>query len=361
MKIGILTFHRSNNYGAQLQAVALREVLTSMGHTVTFVDYWPSYHKARYALFSWEAMKHKGVNGKIKYIINAIRRHNFSKARIQSFEQFRQEYIYPYLSSVDESFDMVIHGSDQIWKKPRETKVFNPVYFGKNQLRASHQVSYAASMGPVQPTESDYRIVKELLSHLYRISVRETDLASFVQSLGYECEVSLDPTLLLDRKQWLHIFEKSFVSRKTEEKYILFYKLFDNSFDEKKLREFAKRRGCKVKTIHSIARASNTEDNIYIASPITLLQTIEGAEYVFSSSYHGMVFALLFHKPFYAAFSRSESRAKTLLETLGLSNRLLSPMSNIPNDDSIIDFDKVERKLTMERNKSLAYLKRLGN
>lgn len=34
MKIGILTFHESNNYGAALQCYALQEVLKSMGHDV---------------------------------------------------------------------------------------------------------------------------------------------------------------------------------------------------------------------------------------------------------------------------------------------------------------------------------------
>ena len=32
MKIGILTYHRSHNYGALLQAIATRIVLKKMGH-----------------------------------------------------------------------------------------------------------------------------------------------------------------------------------------------------------------------------------------------------------------------------------------------------------------------------------------
>lgn len=62
MKIGILTYHRSNNYGALLQAIALRTVLSDNGHDVTFVDYWPGYQQDRYSLFSlrWLMKTQKG-------------------------------------------------------------------------------------------------------------------------------------------------------------------------------------------------------------------------------------------------------------------------------------------------------------
>ena len=48
MKIGIITYHKSHNYGALLQAIALRIKLVQMGHDVYFIDYWPLYHKQLY-------------------------------------------------------------------------------------------------------------------------------------------------------------------------------------------------------------------------------------------------------------------------------------------------------------------------
>lgn len=38
MKIGILTYHRSHNYGALFQAIALRHKLEALGHEVYFID-----------------------------------------------------------------------------------------------------------------------------------------------------------------------------------------------------------------------------------------------------------------------------------------------------------------------------------
>lgn len=51
MKIGILTYHRAHNYGAVLQAYALRTFLQKQGHDVEFVDYWPDSHEEKYKTF----------------------------------------------------------------------------------------------------------------------------------------------------------------------------------------------------------------------------------------------------------------------------------------------------------------------
>ena len=39
MKIGILTFHRAENFGAVLQCFALQTYLRSMGNEVKIIDY----------------------------------------------------------------------------------------------------------------------------------------------------------------------------------------------------------------------------------------------------------------------------------------------------------------------------------
>ena len=38
MKVGIVTFHRAENFGATLQAYALHFVLKKLGHNVTIID-----------------------------------------------------------------------------------------------------------------------------------------------------------------------------------------------------------------------------------------------------------------------------------------------------------------------------------
>ena len=60
MTIGILTYHRAHNYGAMLQAYALKTYLQENGHQVDFIDYWPDSHKKQYTLI-------KPIRGKNTY------------------------------------------------------------------------------------------------------------------------------------------------------------------------------------------------------------------------------------------------------------------------------------------------------
>lgn len=355
MKIGILTYHRSNNYGALLQAIALRKVLADMGHDVYFIDYWPAYHKHLYDIFSFESLKQKSFKNKIRYIGGVIRKYRWIKARIQNFEDFRSIYIYPYLSSMDDMYDMVICGSDQIWRKQREIHVYNPVYFGKNDIKALRQISYAASMGVITKDENDKHVLKDYLSHLDSISVRENDLKELVEELGYDCEQSLDPTLLLNKEQWSSLIN---ITPANSEKYVLYYKLLGNSFDEQLIKKFAKEHNLKLITLYGGAK-KETENNITTASPRGMLSLINGAEFVFTSSYHGVVFSILFHKSFYAAFSKNSGRAASLLSELNLSNRLLEPMSHIPQNECAIDFAKVDEIIKNKRRPSIEYLEKI--
>ena len=93
MKIGILTYHRSHNYGALLQAIALRKVLTGMGHDVTYVDYWPDYHRHMYSLINLEHLKELGIRGKCRYVKNIVMTLPYRKERMENFRSFISGHI----------------------------------------------------------------------------------------------------------------------------------------------------------------------------------------------------------------------------------------------------------------------------
>lgn len=353
MKIGILTYHRSHNYGALLQAVALRTVLTEMGNEVTFIDYWPAYHQHMYAQFSSENMKNHTFKENFRYILRNIIKYKIKRERIQNFNGFINVHILPFLSQIDETYDLVVCGSDQIWRKQREMYSFNPVYFGNNNINATRQISYAASMGIITCDENDKALLKEYLSHLHRISVRESSLRNLVEGLGYHCELNLDPTLLLDRDKWISMMD---LQTSTTEKYILLYKIQSNAFDDNLILEYANKRNLKLKTLYGGPAKKNTEYDITTAGPQEFLSLISGAEVVFTSSYHGLVFSLLLHKQFYTSFSKNSERAISLLSMLGLSERLLEPRSTIPENLKNIDFEKTDSIIAEQRRMSIKYL-----
>ena len=73
MKIGIVTFFRVANYGAMLQANALRRFLESMGHEVIFISH-PRVVAVRMPLWHVFASRSlKGVTIKLKnYVRHSI-------------------------------------------------------------------------------------------------------------------------------------------------------------------------------------------------------------------------------------------------------------------------------------------------
>ena len=354
MKIGILTYHRSNNYGALLQGIALREVLVRMGHQATFIDYWPAYHRHMYALFSFHwMMSRKSLKRKFGYILRCVKNYKNRKARIKSFDAFISEYVEPYTSSMDEQYDVVVHGSDQIWRKQQEINRYNPVYFGQHEINAKLKISYAASMGILPKNETDKNVLKKLLANLDFISVRESGLKCLLEELGYaNVKHDLDPTLLLPEDFWV----SRFGLKKSKERYALYYKI-QNSFDVAELRKYSESKGLKLRIIKSSAVGKNSDSNIVTAGPLQFLQLIYGAEMVFTSSFHGLAFSLIFKKPFFPSFIRNSGRAESLLSVMGLTDRLLLPKSSIPRDVSKIDFQHVSEVLGLMAKSSIENFK----
>lgn len=354
MKIGILTYHRSHNHGALLQAIALRKVLEDMGHQVSFIDYWPAYHRHVYALFSFYLMmSRKGIKNKIEYLRSCIVNCVWRKERKDHFEEFIANYVDPYISSVEDIYDIIVHGSDQIWRKQPEIKTYNRVYFGNHQIQTKKRISYAASMGILPEKDSDKQEIKSLLSNLDYISVREQNLLDLVKSLGYSAaHQDIDPTLLLPSDDWVNMFN---LKKKSGEKYAIYYNM-KNSFDISQLQKFASAKGLNLKIIYSKAIGQETDSDITTADPRQFLDLIYNADFVFTSSFHGLAFSLLFHKPFLASFTNNVDRAASLLSALDLSNHLICPKTEIPDQIMEIDYNQIDSKLFLMRTSSMNYL-----
>lgn len=354
MKIGIVTYHRTLNYGAVMQSLATRFVLEEMGHDVYYVDYWPEYHREMYALFPKNKFSKLGWRKKISFLLSLVKYYRSQKRRIDNFDKFFQTHIYPYCQPVDESFDFVIYGSDQIWRKQKALGTYNPVYFGENTIKAKHHISYAASMGVLPDNDSDKAKVKKLVSHLERISVREDDLRQLLLSLGFEnVSLNLDPTLLLNAEKWDRYLP---TEKYTGEKYALMYIMGANAFDVKEVKKFTDGKGLKLIVLRGYAKTKETKTNITSSDPHEFVRLIKNAEYVFSASFHGLAFSIIYGKQFFTSFMNNTGRAKSLLNVIGYQERLLEPKSPIPQNLSPINYYDVAKKMTPFREESLKYL-----
>lgn len=357
MKIGILTYHRSHNYGALLQAIALRDVITRFGHDVRFIDYWPDYHRRVYSLFDSRQLKDiPSLSNKLKYVLTTAVIFPLKYLRFRKFNRFIDKYIKPYCGDVAEEWDIVVCGSDQIWRKqPGLSNQFNPVYFGAGDIKTAYYISYAASMGKIGINENDKSNLKELLSNLRYISVRESDLYNLVVSLGFS-QVALvsDPTLLLSKKQWMRI--AGIHNTVVKARYLLFYDFMSQSFKLSSVEKYAKQKGLKLVILKGRADyTSYCVNTITVVEPYEMIKLIANAEEILTSSYHGLVFSLIFNKPVACAFRHNSKRAESLLSILGIEKNIIPICANkihIPP----INYDNVNIKLNKLKKESIDWL-----
>lgn len=357
MKIGILTYHRSHNFGALFQAIATRNVLLQMGHQVSYIDYWPDYHKAMYALFSWGSFRRKNRYDKFLYVKDCIFSFRGKKVLKDKFEKFINSYIIPFCEPMGTSYDLIIYGSDQIWRKQPWLDTYNPVYFGLHKSFSKLHATYAASMGIISNETSDHEKLKSLIGNMNYISVREESLLDFVHELGYKNAIlSIDPVLLLTANQWKKIIQPNSCFLPPHHKYVLYINYIPFSFNESAIRLFAKEHDCDFVKINGAVIGKDTPDARIDTGPLEFLLYITKADYIFTSSFHALAFSILFQKEFYAAFSNNAGRASSLLAKLNLDNRLKNNEDETFVED-VINYNAVNSILDSLRDDSINYIK----
>lgn len=361
MKIGILTYHRAENYGALLQAYALMTYLESLGHDVEFVDYWPVYHSEYFKIFSWANFVNRPIKGKLHILVRFLLMGSKLYCRKKVMQKFMHEQlripekpIYTNRDVKTEKFDVVVYGSDQIWRKQNLGGVgFDEWYFGSDNVCADKKVVYAGSMGKLETSPEDISFVKAQMRNFCNISVREKDLHDYLQTQGVPSDIVIDPVFLLAKEQWLQLA----VAPKFASKYILFYNLLNTPESSSFAKALSKETGLPIleitKKTSFIHKASNLIDN---ASIEEFLGLVEHADYVVSNSFHGVAFSIVFEKQFYAiGMGVKSNRVISLLEAASIREQYYESTPHyIPL--SQIDYDKVRDQIHNEIELSKCYL-----
>ncbi len=365
-KIGIITFHRSHNYGAVLQAYALLTTLKKMGHNVEIIDYWPKYREGDYSLFNFRSKPNNGkitlastLKTSLKRVLTLPNRwkvyarfNNFIKHRLKVANTSNQLG-----SGIADKYDVIVCGSDQIWRyKSGRIAGFDDVYFAKYPLNKNvTKLSYGASMGDMDLDEDAKKIFSKLIENLDFISVREDSLLELVKPLTKKIPVKvLDPVFLISEPEWRKLIKRN----DNNKKYLLFYHLLENQEAVNLAKKIAKERKLEIIQVRGVNINVNpfSPGNIkHSAGPIDFITLIAYADYVVSTSYHGVAFSILFQKPFSAlGFKNHGYRIKSLLKSFGIEQCLIEKKST--NYPTAINYTSVNVQLKEMVNNSLSFL-----
>jgi len=357
--VGVLTLPLNENIGGNLQAYALMEAIRSIGHDPVLINRRPAANAGN------------DVNTNVELISNSI-----SMSKEIPNRSFIETYITPITKAFTSSsdlrdslpelkFDAVVTGSDQIWRPKYSRSMLMEFFlqFLPDADSTTKRISYAASFGAPNWEFDDVQTknARKLLKKFDAVSVREDSAVGLCQkNLGVKAEHVLDPTLLLSAEHYRTKFSLNQLDAKKSS--ILAY-ILDKSQDKLKLISDVSKK-FSLKTFNTKSQELSS-DGIPIGSEEDAtvecwLSSFHAASYVITDSFHGVVFSIIFNKPFiaYGNPSRGLARFTSLLKGLGLQNRLVINSDEHSLDKLLapIDWPSVNAKLSSLRVKSIGFL-----
>lgn len=369
MKIGILTFHYAINYGAVMQMHSLYSTLECLGHDVSIINYMPNNYKRNglHDILNNIGIKNHNLITSIKrgidFLFNntslcrefdrfVLKNHNVTK-------QVGSENIKDLLSE----FDEIIVGSDQVWN-PYNQK--DGIYFLNMDIKNEPiKISYAADSADDSVKSENIKTLNSALNDFYKISVRNKHTQDFVEKVtGISPQIVADPVILSDFSE----FCSNDSSKK--EKYALVYILGKEipGGHEEVIEEIKQKYG-KIKIYQVVmlkqgnfAIINNADKLFYHCSPEEWINLIYNAEFVYTDSFHCILFAMKFHKSFLAYYAESirVPRLKSLQQQYELGSRIVSSVSDMKHNKSLefeLDFNKIDSIFDRQRNEGIQFLK----
>ena len=309
MKIGILTHHYVNNFGAFLQAYSLMKYISE-----TFLD-------ADVQIINYINRKHYLINccGWLRFYRDketySIWKHKLKVSKV--FARERKKYFKlskkcRTVKDVDAlSFDYIVVGSDEVWNY-YDNKANDKIKFGIG-LSCEHLIAYAPSVGQANSNIPKY--VSDGIKKFQAVSARDKFTEDFLRHFRSDVVHVVDPTFLTD------IPVEPIDGIKSE--YILFYYCDGLDRDEKnKIIDFAKHNSLSV---YGAGEGDRTYSDITIdITPFQWVWLFKNAKYVITGTFHGVVFSLLHHKNFACYLTNPSRVAKvsSLLEDFKLTDRI---------------------------------------
>lgn len=366
MKIGVITLPLHINYGGILQAYALQRVLQDIGHDVVLLDSYPKcpqlhpfplqqmfYLKRLLKKFFTPHSATPIFNEKIQIERYNKKEHirNFYRKHIRHIDFNQRMRLNP------KDFDALVVGSDQIWRPMYCSNIANSYLEFAEHWTNIKRISYATSFGT-----NDWEYTKEqtmrcsqLVQIFNAVSVREeTGIALCNTHLGIDPTWVLDPTLLVDTKHYMEHIEKT--TKENPPRMCLSYMLDETEEKNTILQHIVEEQRYNLVSYKNI----DNQDNNNVPSVEEWLKAFHDANFVFTDSFHGCVFSIIFNKPFivYGNKERGMARFNSLLKIFGLEDRLVTSKEEAEKAIAQpIDWEKINTIKKEWQEKSINFLK----
>lgn len=353
MKIGIITFHNADNYGAVLQNYALQQAILQMNHEPITINYRRRDSQKKKPTGNTGA--HPVLERGLHLLFHTINL-EATLRRKRRFESFRSEHLrlspekdQNDLQSDAREYDIYITGSDQVWNTRMIGGDFHSYALGFVADRP--KASYGASSGTSMI--SDTRLM-EFIKALDYVTVRESSLCDYLRNQGICSNTVCDPVLLLEQAHWKKMIEN--VPAHTQGK-VFCYVIDDEIYPVccKIAQDVASgRRVCSPAPICKKLLRYH-QKSVRSDGPLEFLADLNASDVVVTSSFHAVAFCILFEKDFIAVpYGSKGQRLTDLLELAGLQDRSFLSYEEFCKRGAMgeIDYEPVRQKISELRRAS---------
>ncbi len=344
------------NYGSLLQYYALEKTLKEMNCD----PYWLRYILPKEGLSITQLLK--------KNIRNTLDWKNVHRKYVllQSFQTFVKNRLtvseriynnYDELINLEPPADAYIAGSDQVWGGTLDA---NYLCFVRLDVP---RIAYAASFGKKVIPDEQIRIVEPWIRKFTSVSVREKSGVELCKSMGVKAEHVVDPTLLLDDNEYPSDNKKAVKYGK----YIFGYFLNINTQRDLPLNEFecfAEKNNRNFICAGAVSKIDKfiKQNRLDYFTPEEWIGMYKNAEFIFTNTFHGTVFSIIFHKPFLVFLQSDETekqneRIYSLLEQFGLLSMIYNKFQPLEEQISQnIDWYSVDNIRENKKKMSIQFL-----
>lgn len=370
-KVAIVNRTNLKNFGSVLQVYALCDAVKKLGYDSEVV--WQNGNMSQnYDLrpnkvikIALKLLQHPTLLWSTIKTIREVKANVIDEGKIKKFndfvaKNFKQTFYAPdeieKVAASDKYFKFIC-GSDQIWCT---TTLYPDPMMYLRFVPKEKRVAYAPSLGRNYIPNYNKHILKKYISDVPCVSVREDEGHCLIKELtGRDATVVADPTLLMQSNEWDRLKAEVDLLNK----YVLCYFLDEPSEEIKAaICKYTKEKDSDIVVLGKLGEVDYPADRIHqpIAGPGEFLTIISEASMVITDSYHGMLFAINYHKKFwsveraYSQFDQS-SRQLTVLSRLAMEDRYMKADFNFTDTD--IDYSTIQSRIDEFVASSMEYLK----
>lgn len=307
---GILTFQYAHNYGALLQAYALKTFLNSNHIETEIINYANLQAKEMYSFFP------SRINGGVDFLRKGKR--CFLRARqyflMKKFAQNYMEYdiTQPFSEqkAISGKYKSILVGSDQVWNIQLTD---NDMTYFLESVKCENSISYAASFGSSELIESLPMRCVNLLKKFDSISVREAEARNkLIQIIEKNVSLVVDPVFLLSLDDWKKLEQKPKSIRK---RYCCLVMLRDDSKLIERCKKYADEKNIEIISIHPMAWKQTCGRQLYDVGPQEFLWLIDHADCIVTNSFHATAFSVIFRKKIItSSIAKGNDRISSLIQ-----------------------------------------------